>query len=611
MKNVIKDLAASSAVSWGTIAEKIDENFSELENSIPEGGEGGGGLDESQLGEYLNKNEYAKKSDIPSVPTKVGELENDKSFATEKFVKDEISKAKLEGGDGSSVDLSNYATKDELEDLRNTQIHHTQIYGLVYTDGDGVPEVVTYTVTYIINGHGSQPSKVSGVTKLPNPLPTLTESGWTFGGWYTDSALTTKAVAGATLSSNVTLYAKWTEVESGGGEEPEEPTDPVDVTNLFDKNTMVLDGKEFGLGDSMGANASSRAALIPIEPGIEYAFWAEGKPWVYTTMGGVFLLKADQTKFCKFFIRASGDSFADQDGLGYTLNADTTGRGWTFTAPEGAAYLALSVCWRGGDDYADVLMVEVGDTCHDYVAYSESAPAMFALRAGEPTEASNVQDDLSEYEIVKLFNATLRDTVARAQIQALTPTYSVKKWTVLGDSISVNTSHTTKFYHDILGEKYGLEVTNLAASGSGWPSMLANAMPNIPMDAELITIMIGTNDVSRGWAADENGVCSPIESALLYALKNRPNAKLAVITPVPRGDSAANGKGLRNVAKLIVSTCEYYSVPCFNLTTQSGMYPEIAECVSVMYNDAGIHPNLNGQKRIANAIEPFLKTLIS
>lgn len=33
MKNVIKDLAASSAVPWGTIAEKIDENFSELENS--------------------------------------------------------------------------------------------------------------------------------------------------------------------------------------------------------------------------------------------------------------------------------------------------------------------------------------------------------------------------------------------------------------------------------------------------------------------------------------------------------------------------------------------------------------------------------------------------
>lgn len=64
MKNIIKDLAVSSAVPWGTIAEKIDENFLELENSIPEPGEGGG-LDESQLSEYLAKNGYAKKSDIP------------------------------------------------------------------------------------------------------------------------------------------------------------------------------------------------------------------------------------------------------------------------------------------------------------------------------------------------------------------------------------------------------------------------------------------------------------------------------------------------------------------------------------------------------------------
>lgn len=38
MKNIIKDLAASSAVSWGSIAEKIDENFKELEDSLADGG---------------------------------------------------------------------------------------------------------------------------------------------------------------------------------------------------------------------------------------------------------------------------------------------------------------------------------------------------------------------------------------------------------------------------------------------------------------------------------------------------------------------------------------------------------------------------------------------
>lgn len=91
-----------------------------------------------------------------------------------------------------------------------------------------VPETpTTYTVTYQINGHGTQPAAVNGVTKLPNPLPKLTASGWTFGGWYTNSGCTTAAVAGATISANTTLYAKWTEVTT----EPE--VDPNTCSHTF------------------------------------------------------------------------------------------------------------------------------------------------------------------------------------------------------------------------------------------------------------------------------------------------------------------------------------------------------------------------------------------
>lgn len=103
MKHVIKDLAAVNAVSWGTIAEKIDENFSELENSIPEEGEGGGGLDESQLEEYLTNNEYAKKSDIPSVPTKVSELQNDAKYVKETELKTINGKSIVGSGDITEI----------------------------------------------------------------------------------------------------------------------------------------------------------------------------------------------------------------------------------------------------------------------------------------------------------------------------------------------------------------------------------------------------------------------------------------------------------------------------------------------------------------------------
>ena len=69
-----------------------------------------------------------------------------------------------------------------------------------------------YKITYHCNGATSGcPSDASGQTALPNPLPSApTKAGSTFGGWYTNSTLTTAAVAGASLSADADLYAKWT-----------------------------------------------------------------------------------------------------------------------------------------------------------------------------------------------------------------------------------------------------------------------------------------------------------------------------------------------------------------------------------------------------------------
>jgi uncharacterized repeat protein (TIGR02543 family) len=74
-------------------------------------------------------------------------------------------------------------------------------------------EVTTYTVTFENNGHGEAPKEVKEVTKLPT-LPTLEEEGWTFEGWYYDSALTKEAEAGEEITANTKLYAKWTKKEA-------------------------------------------------------------------------------------------------------------------------------------------------------------------------------------------------------------------------------------------------------------------------------------------------------------------------------------------------------------------------------------------------------------
>ncbi len=67
----------------------------------------------------------------------------------------------------------------------------------------------TYSITYVINGHGEQPENLIEQTNIPDPLPELSEKWWKFEGWYFDKNFKTEATAGAVLSKNITLYAKW------------------------------------------------------------------------------------------------------------------------------------------------------------------------------------------------------------------------------------------------------------------------------------------------------------------------------------------------------------------------------------------------------------------
>ena len=69
-----------------------------------------------------------------------------------------------------------------------------------------------YTITYETNG-GSAVENACG-TNLPSPLPTTTQDGYNFLGWYTDIDLTNQATEGAAITKNTTLYAKWEKVKT-------------------------------------------------------------------------------------------------------------------------------------------------------------------------------------------------------------------------------------------------------------------------------------------------------------------------------------------------------------------------------------------------------------
>lgn len=69
--------------------------------------------------------------------------------------------------------------------------------------------IASALVTLTYNVDGGEAIDPVNVSALPNPLPTTTKAGKNFGGWFTDPEKTVDAVAGAAITENTTLYAKW------------------------------------------------------------------------------------------------------------------------------------------------------------------------------------------------------------------------------------------------------------------------------------------------------------------------------------------------------------------------------------------------------------------
>ena len=72
-------------------------------------------------------------------------------------------------------------------------------------------DVVTNKVTFNTNGHGTAPAEATinygeKVTRPTDP----TAEGYTFDGWFTDSACTTEYTFETPVTAPITLYAKWT-----------------------------------------------------------------------------------------------------------------------------------------------------------------------------------------------------------------------------------------------------------------------------------------------------------------------------------------------------------------------------------------------------------------
>ena len=198
----------------------------------------------------------------------------------------------------------NTGIEPRMHDWEHNNMYSPDGFGSDNTNTPVIPTPTTYTVTYNINGHGTQPSVVTGVTALPNPLPTLTTNDYTFNGWFTNSELTTQAVAGTTITANTTLYAKWTADGDIG--------DIVSYIYTFDNETE--NGTTFNINGTV-ANGMFTVSDTPTTSGVTLATPVTLSPDIDWTVQYI-VQEADRGGIALWDSSKSGKGFFSYNGGG-------------------------------------------------------------------------------------------------------------------------------------------------------------------------------------------------------------------------------------------------------------------------------------------------------
>ena len=229
-----------------------------------------------------------------------------------------------------------------------------------------------FTVTYEANGHGTAPAAqtiTSGEKATEPTAPTAT--GYTFGGWYKESACTNKFDFSTPITDNINLYAKWTPItytvsfnNNGGTGTMNSQTFTYDAAQNLTANSFTRTGYTFngwntksdGSGDSY-TNSQSVKNLASTN-GATITLYAQWKIQTFTVAfdknGGTgtmanqtFTYNQAQTLTANTFTRAgytfngwntksdgSGNSYTDKQSIiltaaGLTLYAQWTANTYT------------------------------------------------------------------------------------------------------------------------------------------------------------------------------------------------------------------------------------------------------------------------------------------
>ena len=212
-----------------------------------------------------------------------------------------------------------------------------------------------------------------------------------------------------------------------------------------------------------------------------------------------------------------------------------------------------------------------------------------------------------------------------------------RKWYALGDSITYGTVSTSasgssrdpfRAYPVIAAKLLGYQLVNYAVPGMGFlqvagmpptgsPDNLPDVLAQSFTGAELVTVMLGTNDYGHdktlGTIADTSATASVYGriKLIVETMQTKcPTARLIFLTPIPRATAgsaatqycknAANGAGytLDDVKDAIIESCEYYGIEYMNLQDTSPL--NYANKGSFLLDN--LHPSAAGHKRLGEWI---------
>ena len=203
-----------------------------------------------------------------------------------------------------------------------------------------------------------------------------------------------------------------------------------------------------------------------------------------------------------------------------------------------------------------------------------------------------------------------------------------KKWVTIGDSITYGYYEVSNGvggryqWQEKVANYFEMEFVNLGVSGSTTAGFMRDeVINNIPKDADIITVMGGTNDYGQNVNINDvkdyefSGGTYPgaIRDLIKYLTTNFPNAKILFCNCVGGGASTngitlyeknEQGKTYYDYAKKCVETTNEMNIPCIDL---------FSECGINLFNRSKfisdtVHPTIPGYDRIGDVyIDNFNK----